>query len=159
MLNSLKNAAFLVILLVASVHVLAEDYFSHAVIDLPYDYESSLPWFQVINSQEELVTFIEKSSYGQIGEGDDPLPVPEVDFDAYTLVVGGLGFQPTGGYSIAVDHVVETTDDLRIYALGVVPGESCLVDTSITYPTIGVLLRKTDKNIVAVRNDVTFHCD
>ncbi len=48
---------------------------------------------------------------------------PKIDFNNKTLIIAYLGLKNTGGYSITISKVVETTDKVKVYVEKTSPGQ------------------------------------
>ena len=66
----------------------------------------------------------------------------------FLYIVEGYGKMPTGGYSIRVDEMYETTDEIVIHTTLMGPKAGEAVNKMETYPYIAVKIEYTDKNIV-----------
>lgn len=70
----------------------------------------------------------------------DPV-APQIDFDAYTIVVGGLSWR--GSHKkIVVEDSVDNGDDKNIQVAIVTPGSRCALAMLIDYPNIAILIPK-----------------
>ncbi len=65
----------------------------------------------------------------------------------YTYIVEGYGCQPTGGYSIRVDEVYETSESVFFHSTLMGPKAGEAVNKLATYPYIVVKIECTQKNI------------
>ncbi len=137
----------------------AEDYFSHSIIDLPYEYEVEEPWVIVLDSDEDLEAFYTKTVKKYLELGYEVKPIPEIDFSQYTLVVGGLGFQSSGSNYLAIGRIIELSDTIYINAVQIVPGHGCSSTDDVAYPTTGILLKKTIKKIVVYLEKAASDCE
>lgn len=137
----------------------ADDYFSHSIIDLPYEYEVEEPWMMILDSDDALEAFYIKTVEKYLDLGYEVKPMPEVDFNRYTLVVGGLGFQSSGSIDLAIGRIIELSDTIYINAIQIVPGRGCAVTADVAYPTTGILLKKTNKKIIAYLDKAVSDCE
>jgi len=154
----LKKLAFSFLFLFGCSYVQSEEGFSHLIIKLPYDYQINYPWVRVIDSIAELEAF-----YGELTEGLghsnlELLPMPVVNFEDYTLIAGGLGFQTTGAVSLAIGTVGNAEHGVYIEAYRVMPGPYCMVTDDIGYPTVGILVKKTNKQVMVNLKDASYSC-
>jgi hypothetical protein len=154
-----KVILLLVILFGFIYNASANNYFSHSIINLPYEYETKEPWVFVINSKEEFEVFYLKTTERYLNSGLEIMPIPEIDFNQNTLVLGGLGTQMTGAIYLAIAKVVELSETIYINAVKVVPGSGCGVTADIANPTTGVLLKKTNKKIVSYLDIAISDCN
>jgi hypothetical protein len=137
----------------------AEDYFSHSIINLPYEYEVEEPWVMILDSDDDLEAFYKKTIKKYLDFGYEVKPMPEIDFNQYTLVVGGLGFQSTGANHLAIGRIIELSDTIYINAVKIVLGRGCAGTADVVYPTTGILLKKTNKKIVAYLEKAVSDCE
>lgn len=68
--------------------------------------------------------------------------------DGYLYIMRGYGTMPTGGYSIRVDSLAETSDEIFFHTTLVGPQASEPVNKMKTCPYIVVKIEYTDKKIV-----------
>lgn len=69
------------------------------------------------------------------------------NIEGYTYIVQGYGCQPTGGYSIRVDSVYETTESVYFHSTLVGPAAGEPVNKLATYPYLVIKIEGTEKNI------------
>jgi len=73
--------------------------------------------------------------WNEIAGPIQPVPaVPVVDFTEDVVIVGAMGKQLTGGYSISIDEVRIAAGDARISVTEESPGSGCFVTESLTAP-------------------------
>ncbi|MEQ1637352.1 MAG: protease complex subunit PrcB family protein [Methylococcales bacterium] len=151
---------FLIVSLIGmslSYKACAADQFSHTVLKLPYEPQNSSPWGKVINTWAEWSAF-----YGELLDANQPTPfsiaLPEIDFDQYTLVAGGVGVKSSGGYVVSVASVDEVEDSVYIHVLNVSPGAGCPVTLMVKYPSTAILIKKATKPIRFFVTNVTSEC-
>ncbi len=161
-----------------SMHVSASEFFSHTIINLPNDYWTSKPWSKVINNQEELKTFYKALTHpfdicvttdqnGNTFYEENPnLPIgvpcddgspdiddellPSIDFEQYTMVVGGLGFSSPCYLSFHISQVSYSDNHAYIKAQKMTEEGSYSCSAVVVTPTIGLLIRKTETENVHV---------
>ena len=124
-------------------HVLASDIYSHIVLKLPSKLERGEPWVNIIKTRAEWQAFYEELTADL--QSDDALP--EIDFEVFQLIVGGVGVRGQGGNSLQVTGIYEFDNDISIYVLDAAPGDHCISPTVIDYPMAAFLIRKTDRSI------------
>jgi len=143
-INMLRKIVGGVVLIAGAVIAPAQasGLFSHAVLNLPHDLRSEEPWGRLISTQQAWETF-----YVELFSGSQPGPssIPQIDFELYQVVAGGLGMKSHGGHAILVDNVNELEDTISVHVLIVAPGENCFVITAIDYPSAAILVPKTNK--------------
>jgi protease stability complex PrcB-like protein len=76
-----------------------------------------------------------QQAWTEIWRGQTPVPaLPAIDFDRDMVIVVALGEKPTGGYSIFIDSVTETTTGLTVQLRTVSPGATCAVTLAVSQP-------------------------
>lgn len=63
------------------------------------------------------------------------VPLPDVDFERSAVLIVALGSRNSGGYGIRIEAHGADGDDGHFSVVEISPGESCVVTSSITYPT------------------------
>lgn len=58
------------------------------------------------------------------------------------------GVQPSGGYEIAIQEIVETETTLEVVVKAFAPGKRCVVPGTVTRPFDIVEIEKTEKEAV-----------
>ncbi len=135
----------------------APNIFSHIVLKLPFSFKSEEPWSKIIRTQKEWeisLELLEKSEAFTV----IPALLPQIDFETFQLVAGGIGFRPSGGYSVSVSEVIELNDVIHIEVFVVSPGKNCIVTAQVTYPFTAILIRKTNKPIQFSSSQLTDEC-
>ena len=69
------------------------------------------------------------------------------NIEGYTYIVVGYGKQDTGGYSIAVEELVQNDKSVKIRTTLIGPTPNEAVNRMETYPLIVVKIEQTDKII------------
>ncbi len=77
----------------------------------------------------------------------DPAPPPAVDFSREMLLVAAMGPQPTGGYSVVIDKLIEEAGELLAFVRFVSPGRGCGAIAAVTSPVDIVRVPLSSKNI------------
>ncbi len=98
------------------------------------------PAREVVRSQTELET-LWAQAFGQNAE------LPAVNLDEEMLLAVFAGQQNTGGYSIAVDKIIEKEGALNVVVTQTSPGENCMVTQALTSPYEVVKLEHTEKDV------------
>lgn len=102
------------------------------------------PKRKIISTQEELQTlFVEINKTRKPG-----IPIPEIDFDKEIVAFVNMGQTSTGGYSITVENIEKTNDEVIIHTGGNSPKPKDNVTMVITTPFTMVKLMKQDLPIV-----------
>lgn len=68
--------------------------------------------------------------------------------EGYLYIVVGYGVQSTGGYSIRVEEVYETENNLGVSTTLIGPDDKKTVNKMVTYPYVVIKMENIDKNIV-----------
>ncbi len=138
--------------------VWADNIMTHAVLALPDDPRIEEPWSRTITSQQEWNDHFNQSlAYMQFPVGEAPTPM-EIDFEQYQILSGGLGIKPSTGHYIAINEVKELDDRIWVHVLSVSPGANCSSGAMITYPSITLLVKKTDKPFVFTVSHLSEDC-
>ena len=142
------NILAVITLMIASVTPSqASDIFSHAVLTLPDDPRINDPWFKIIRNQADWEAHFYATT-AAITYPDSMAPTaPVLDFQNYQVISGGLGIRSSGGYSLAIQSVHKIEEAMYIHVLSVSPGPGCVSFSAITYPSITILVKKTDTPI------------
>lgn len=156
----LRKIFFIAALMTMSTVTVAQEVpstFSHIVLKQPFSFASEEPWSRIIRTQEEWEISLEL-----LAESENhiviPALLPQVDFETFQLIAGGIGFRPSGGYSVSVSDVIELDDVIHIRVFVVSPGKNCIVTAQATYPLTLILIRKSDKPIQFSSSQLTDEC-
>lgn len=85
--------------------------------------------------------------------------LPVIDFDREMILVVALGERPSGGYSILIDSVQATVDQLTVSVRIVSPGSGCVVPTVMTQPVDVVYVPRLEVGVQFVQRSETRECD
>jgi hypothetical protein len=83
---------------------------------------------------------------------------PQVDFGREMLLVAGYGLQPTGGFSIVIDRVLETPYGLEVHVRRIAPGPRCGTTAALTSPVDIVRIPASDAKLHWVINEAMSDC-
>lgn len=83
----------------------------------------------------------------RINARQDPPPLPPVDFRREMLLMAAMGRQPTGGYRVVIDKVIEQSGELLAFVRFVSPGRRCGAIAAVTSPVDIVRLPASPKNV------------
>lgn len=90
--------------------------FSHTVLKLPFDHRSEKPWSKIIHTQEEWELFYNKLLDDNLSESNTvDIIIPQIDFDTFQIITGGLGFRSGGGDRVSVGEINELSNVIYIY--------------------------------------------
>lgn len=96
------------------------------------------PQRRIIDNQKEL-----ESLFAEINKTRDPeIPIPEIDFDKEIIAFVNLGQTSTGGYTITVENIEMTKNEVVIHTGGTSPKSGDNVTMVITTPFTIVKLNK-----------------
>lgn len=74
-----------------------------------------------------------------------PNPLPGFDFQRSVLIIAAMGTRPTGGYSVEISSVVETSQRIVVTVAEQSPGSKCVTTQSFTYPIAIATTAQTQK--------------
>lgn len=134
-------------IMVTASNAQAADIISYSVLKLPYELRSEEPWLKIINSPEKWQAFYQQLFSDTLFDPPTAIVAPQIDFEHYQIVAGGLGMRASGGYAVLVANVDETDEAVYLQVLELNPGSGCLVTMALTYPSTAILLKKSDKPI------------
>ncbi|HEX8514446.1 MAG TPA: protease complex subunit PrcB family protein [Allosphingosinicella sp.] len=77
----------------------------------------------------------------------NPPPPPNVDFSREMLLVAAMGPQPSGGYEVVIDKVVDQPGDLLAFVRFVSPGRRCGAIAAVTSPVDIVRVPLSPKSV------------
>lgn len=92
------------------------------------------------------------------GRAPEPLPA-DLDLESRTALVVFLGSRSTGGFSVRIERVLATSDELVVVYRETVPGRGCMVTTAFTYPRHGVVVTKVARPIRFIGEKATRDCE
>ena len=84
--------------------------------------------------------------------------IAAIDFSQKTLIAVFQGKQNTGGYSIEIQKVIETSDRITVSVKEISPAATCDVIQSSTAPFTIITIPKTSKEIVFETSEQTTLC-
>ena len=139
-----------------SFEAAANSIFSYAQINIPFEVKVEGSWAQVIESQEEWESFY-TAHVVSFSESESELESPpKIDFNNYTIIAGGLG----GGSatrSLMIERVGDSGPITYIQAL-ILRGVGCIVPAVATFPTIAILVPKTEDELQFFVKEATYKC-
>lgn len=142
-----KILAVMILVMAVQVPAYSDEVFSHTVLLMPHELGNEKPWLKLIKSQQEWEDYF-YSTMAAITYPQGKAPVaPEMDFNNFQVIAGGLGLRSSGGYNLAIDNVRQFGGVTYIHVLDISPGPGCLVTTALTYPSITVMVKKTETPI------------
>ena len=72
--------------------------------------------------------------------------------------MAAMGTQPTGGYAIAIDRVIETPNTIDVQVVRTSPGPRCGTTAALTSPVDIVRVARSDKEVRWYPRDVVSDC-
>jgi hypothetical protein len=108
----------------------------------------------VFREEDDYLAFWELLHGNEVGALRPPL----VSFARNHVIAVVAGVQSSAGYDIAIQDIIESTDERIVEVLVSVPGEKCLVATVQTNPYEVVVVKKTDKPLRAVETIEVEEC-
>ncbi|MDO8270642.1 MAG: hypothetical protein Q7U82_01810, partial [Gammaproteobacteria bacterium] len=87
-----------------STQATAANVFSYAQIDVPFDVRVDGTWVKVIESREAWDAFYRENAGKYLAPESELNIPPQFDFDAYTVIAGGLG-AGSAGRSLMIEYV------------------------------------------------------
>jgi hypothetical protein len=86
-----------------------------------------------------------------IGQPSDPtahVPLSDVDFDRFMLLVVSTGPKGSSGYAVSISSIFrEEARGIVVSVLDVGPGNQCAVMSIVSYPEVFALIPKTEESI------------
>lgn len=121
-----------------------------------FRYSSALrdPLNHVIRSEGEW-----DGMWRRITANHGPAPaLPAIDFSRDMLLMAAMGTQPTGGYAITIDRVIEGPYTLDVQIVRTSPGPRCGTTAALTSPVDIVRVARSDKEVRWYPRDVVSDC-
>lgn len=133
--------------------------FSHGVLVIPGGGpENEQAWSKVITNQADWKNFF-RANFALMTFLIGYVPtLPDIDFDKYQILSGGLGVKPSTGYSLVVNNVAETNTHIIIDILEISPEAGCLTMPILTYPSATFYIKKTEKPLQFNLRKLTESC-
>jgi hypothetical protein len=78
----------------------------------------------------------------------EKLPLPKIDFTRRTIVAVFQGAQPSNGYEISIEEIVETETSLEVVIKAFAPWKRCVLTGIVTKPFDIVEIEKTEKEVL-----------
>ncbi|MAN60145.1 MAG: hypothetical protein CMC08_09955 [Flavobacteriaceae bacterium] len=99
---------------------------------------------KIITTQAELEALV-----AQLNENRSPgMSVPEVDFKISTVIFASSGQLSSGGFTVAVEKIIETEDSLEVYIGGTSPAPGDYVTSVLTSPYVLIKVDEMSKKII-----------
>lgn len=145
-------------LCLVSTQASAANVFSYAQIDVPFDVKTDGTWVKIIESREAWDAFYRENAGKYLAPESELNIPPQFDFDAYTVIAGGLG-AGSAGRSLMIEYVKGGGTTTYVGALVMRTGGGCDITANITYPTIVILLPKPQGRLQLFSREAVFFCN
>ena len=89
----------------------------------------------------------------------DKEKTPEIDFKNKLILLVTMGQKNSGGYTIKIDQLTETQDNITVTILETSPGKSCVTSEVLTFPYQIVEIDKTTKKLVFETKEKVYDCN
>lgn len=86
-------------------------------------------------------------------------PIPLIDFENKMLIALALGERNSGGYSIQVNSILETKNNININVSENKPGSTCMTSSVMVYPFQLIEIPRTAKRITFTKTVNINECD
>jgi len=87
--------------------------------------------------------------WNQIHSSREPMPtVPVIDFSSNMVIGYFLGQRSTGGYSVSIEDIKESNDEIVVTISTTMPGRNSIVSQALTSPYAIQAIPKSDKKVV-----------
>ncbi len=144
-----KSGIFLFILILFSFcHSFSEEnkYLIIQTTDLASAFAS--PEYRVCKNNDEFKTLWDRLQKNIV----PPEPLPEVNWNNHIVIGIFAGTQPSMGYEIKIDRIIEVDDALRIFFTLVEPDPDDMPPAIITFPNIVFKIDRTEKPVEFWKN-------
>lgn len=75
-------------------------------------------------------------------------PIPDLDFNKYSIIIVNMGGQSSGGYSIEIKQIIEEASQVKVLVQTTTPGPGCAVTLALTFPYEVVRVQKINKEVI-----------
>jgi PrcB C-terminal len=113
----------------------------------PYSGGLAQPEYRIVQSRDEwqdLWRELEPRTSREQGQ-TSPNPVPDIDFQQRVLIVAAMGARPTGGYSVEITSLVESSQRIVVTVAEQLPGPKCTTTQAVTHPIAIVTTARSQK--------------
>lgn len=118
--------------------------------------------YQVFASETMLVVRDQQSwqsLWSQMTANQFPAPqLPAVDFTKDMVLVAAAGTRPSGGYSISITDVAESSGSVMVNVTITSPGSNCVVTAVVTSPVYIATVARQDGTVGFVVTRKTHNC-
>lgn len=144
-------------LCLVSTQASAANVFSYAQINLPFDVKADGTWVKIIENREAWDAFYRENAGKYLAPESELNIPPQFDFDAYTVIAGGLG-SGNAGRSLMIEYVKGGGSTTYVGALVLRADSGCAIVGMVTYPTIVILLPKPQGKLQLFSREAVFFC-
>jgi len=89
----------------------------------------------------------------------DQMPrIPDADFTKNYIIAVFMGPRSTGGYSVSIDKIKESSSRITVYTVENSPGKNCVVTQGESRPYIIVRIPKIDKEVKFKTKEIIKDC-
>ncbi len=152
-----KAAIIFSILCWSCIQASANSVFSYAQINVPFEVRVDGTWIQVIEDQEDWEAFYAENAQNYYEPDSEFSIPPEIDFEAYTIIAGGLG-AGSANRSLSISSVNADSSATHVNAL-VLTGRGCIVLAVATYPTVVILIPKPMADVRVSTREAFYDCE
>lgn len=140
-----------------STQASAANVFSYAQINVPFDVKADVTWVKVIENRDAWEAFYKENAGKYLAPESELNIPPQFDFEAYTIIAGGLG-AGSSGRSLMIEYVKGGGSTTYVGALVLLADVGCAVTANVTYPTIVILLPKPQGKLQLFSREAVFFC-
>ena len=132
--------------------------FSFAEIEVPFEVRANGSWVEVIESSDAWERFYIQNAEKYLGPNSEYILLPEFDFDAYTVIAGGLGAGGGDRY-LMLESVTTNGATTYVNAVAMRAEGSCSTLTTETYPTVVILMPKPEGTVRVNTREAFYYCN
>jgi hypothetical protein len=153
----IKAATIFSVLCWSPIQASASSVFSYAQINVPFEVRVDGSWVQIIENREDWEAFYVENAQNYHEADSDLNTPPDIDFEAYTIIAGGLG-AGSANRSLSISSVNANSSATHVNAL-VVTGRGCVVLAVATYPTVVILIPKPMADVRVSTREAFYDCE
>lgn len=109
---------------------------------------------KVITDQDEF-THVWEEAYRNFLNRPKP---PKVDFNEYQIVLVAMGMKTSGGYSIKIESINNTSGNYLVNVLETSPGKSCVTTEVVTFPFQLIQVKKAEGKTLFKVSEKIINC-
>ena len=101
-----------------------------------------------------------QQTWSAIWSRNSPVPaLPAIEFDREMVIVAALGERNSGGFSILIDRVTESTTGLTVNVRSVSPGNGCITTQALTQPVDIARVTRRDGMVTFTESATVQNCN